>query len=237
MKKYIVREVPAEWSDFSYYFDGDCFNERSGDYNNTLFIVQNEGYNRLNGYNIDEYKNVQERAEAIIDGFEEVREGITDYDGKKVTFRAVMEENGIHYNPTTCRRLKVWSDDADSTDTADIADFLTITTGKYWKVTSAHGYSQGDYCEVISCAERYTNAKKFGEIWLGAATEYCIVTLDDNGEEADTVYGYIVADCEAWTEERTKALVCEWEGINPEEATLEVIDGQTTRTIYSYITA
>ena len=124
MKKYIIREVPAEQSDFSYYFDGDCFNERSGDYNNTLFIVQNEGYNRLNGYNIDEYKNVQERAEAIINGFEEVREGITDYDGKKVTFKAVMEENGIHYNPTTCRRLKVWSEDADSTDTADIADFF-----------------------------------------------------------------------------------------------------------------
>ena len=237
MAKYIIREVPAEWSDFSFCFDCDCYSERSGDYSNTIFIVCNEGYGRIDGYNIDEYKRIQDQAESILEGFTDVRDGLTDYDGNRITYKRVMEDSGISYNPTLCHKLKKWSEEVNGRDTDDIAKFLTVTTGKYWKVTSAHGYSQGDYCEVITCAEVYTNAKKFGEIWLGAATEFCIVTLDDNGEEAETVYGYIVADCEAWTEERTKALICEWEGINPEDATLEVIDGQTTRTIYSYRTA
>lgn len=237
MNKYIIREVPSELSDFSTYFDDDGLTERGGDYNYNLFIVQNEGYGRLSGFNLEEYKNIQSRAGAIIEGFEDVRDGVTNYDGDKVTYKDIMQEHGIRYSPRTCHRLKVWSEDADIDETADIADFLTIITGEYWKASAARGYCQGDYCEVIACAKHYTNPIIYGEVWLGAATEYSITELDDDGNELDTVYGYIVAESEAWTEERTKELVCKWEGIDPSEATLELIDGQTTRTEYNYRTA
>ena len=237
MNKYIIREVPAEWSDLGYYFDGDTFTERAGDYSYNLFIVQDEGWNRFSGYNTDEYRRVRERAEAILDGFDDVRDGARDYDGRRITYKDIMQDNEIGYNPLTCHRLKAWSEHADAHDADDIAEFLSITTGGRWTCTSARGYSQGDYCDVIACAKRYSNPVIYGEIWLGAATEYSVIYIDDDGEETETVYGYIVADSEAWTAEDVKTLVCQQAGIDPAETTLEVIDREITSREYSYRTA
>ena len=57
------------------------------------------------------------------------------------------------------------------------------------------------------------------------------------GEEIDSCYGYIVADCEAFRDEEYKKLVSDWAGIKPEECTLEMIDGCSTHTTYNYRTA
>lgn len=92
--------------------------------------------------------------------------------------------------------------------------------------------------ELVYCPNRYAEgAEKYGEIWLGAAKEFCIIDVNDDGTEDDAVYGYIVADCEAWRDEDYKKAVCAWEGIDPAAARLEMIDSATTRTIYSYRTA
>jgi hypothetical protein len=39
--KYIIREVPPEQSNFSFYFDDDCFTGAGGDYCYNLFIKFN----------------------------------------------------------------------------------------------------------------------------------------------------------------------------------------------------
>lgn len=233
--KYIIREVPAEWSDFNSYFDCDGFTEKGGDYCYNLFIIQNEGYGRMYGFNIKEYRRVIEKADAIIDGFNEVRDGVTNYNGDKVTFKDVMLENDIKYNSVMCHKLKEWSENAETNDTDDIAKFLTIITGKHWITSSAHGYSQGDYCEIVYCQEHYMNARIYGEIYLGAGTEYSVITLNDDGEELESVYGFIIADCQATSTERIKALVCEWACIDPNETTLEIIDGYSYHTEHKYI--
>ncbi|HHX71168.1 MAG TPA: hypothetical protein GX708_24375, partial [Gallicola sp.] len=61
--------------------------------------------------------------------------------------------------------------------------------------------------------------------------------LDENGEEDYTVWGYIIADCQAWKDEDYKRLVCEWACIPEEEARLEIIDGSKSYTSYTYRTA
>mgnify|MGYP000942323172 CR=1 FL=1 len=71
-------------------------------------------------------------------------------------------------------------------------------------------------------------------IWLGAYKEFCVVDLDDSGNEVDTCYGFCVADCQVKTEEDYKKLVCEWEGIKEEETSLEMIDEQKHYTKYIY---
>lgn len=236
--KNIIREVPGEQAELSSYFDGDCFNENAGDYGYTLFIISNEGYGRLHGLNIDEYKRVMKQAENILEGFDSVDNGLTDYDGNKYTYKSVMQDNDIPYTSRKCHLLREWAKDADTSKPESIASFLDIITGKTWEVSSASGYCQGDYVEIVYCTQYYPeNVEKYGEIWLGAAKEFCVIDLDENGEEADSCYGYIVADCEARGDDDYKRLVCEWAGINPDETRLEMIDGYHTYTKYEYRTA
>ena len=155
--KHIIREVEPEACDFSFYFDDDGLSERGGDYCYTLFIVPTRD---TYGFNGEEYKNVQKEAAAIISGFSDVRDGVTDYDGNRYTYKRVMEDEGLSYNSRKCHALKEWATDADEDEPEDIAAFLTITTGKKWDVTSVCGYSQGDYVELVYCPEHYKNGVK-----------------------------------------------------------------------------
>lgn len=233
--KHIIREVPPESADLELYFDCDGLTGESGEYCYNLFIISNDGYGRYSGFNMDEYKKVQKQADAVLDGFNDVKNG---YLGGYATHKEVMLDNDIPYNSRKCHMLKEWAKDADTANTDDIAAFLTITTGKRWDASYAHGYFQGDYVEMVYCPEYYTDGvKSYGEVWLGAAKEFCVIDIDEDGEEVDSCYGYIVADCEARNDEDYKKLVCEWADIDPEKTQLEMIDGSRTYTTYLYRTA
>ena len=234
MKKYIIREVGPEACDFSFYFDDDGLSERGGDYCNTLFIVPTR---ENTGFNGEEYKNVQNRARDVLNDFEALR-GEGWYAPTFDSFKACMEYYGIPYNSRKCHALKEWAKDADEGEPEDIAEFLTITTGKKWDVASVRGYCQGDYVDIVYCPEHYRNGvEAYGEIWLGCGKEFCTIEIDEDGNEIDACGGYIIADCQANSDEDYKRLVCEWACIDENEATLEMIDGYTTRTVYSYRTA
>lgn len=235
MIKNIIREVAPEACEFSFYFDNDGLTGRGGDYCYNLFIISNEGWGRISGFNIDEYGEIQCRIDHILDGFQDVEDKVKDYDGRRYTYKDIMKEYGIDYNSRKCHALKEWAKAADVAEPETVAAFLTITTGKKWDVSSAHGYCQGDYVEMVYCPERYPDGvQNYGEVWLGCAKEFCVIDLDENGEEADSCYGYIVADCEAWRDEDYKRIVCEWAGINEDETRLELIDGYHTYTTCSY---
>ena len=231
--KHIVREVPAEQSDFSFYFDDDGLTGAGGDYCNTLFIVARS--HGSSGFNEREYKEVQSKAEAIIDSFNDVTNKWTNgYSGYE-THKEAMQYNNIPYTSRRCHLLKAWAREADTGDTDDIAEFLAITTGKEWKTDSARGYCQGDYVEMVYCPDCYKQGvKNYGETWLGAAKEFYTIDIDEDGEEGDTCYGFIVADCQARQEEDYKRLVCEWAGLPEEETRLEMIDESRTYTKHTY---
>ena len=249
---YIVRELPPEGNDLSWAFENDGLTERGGDWNYNLFVVSNEGWGRLSGFNIDEYKRVRKDAENLIDDFcmteEYIRNGDRDWRGRRPTYKSVMEDYRIPYNSRKCHALKEWAKSADNLDTDDIAEYLTITTGKKWNSIGVCGYRQGDYVEVVYCEAhcKEADAKYYGECWLGCAREYGVIEvenygLDDDGEpaydEVDSCYGYIVSDSQAWREEDVKRLVCEWAGIPEEETVLELIESTSYHTTYHYRTA
>ncbi|MFA7019179.1 MAG: hypothetical protein WC239_09375 [Sphaerochaetaceae bacterium] len=236
MKKrinYIIREVPPEHADFSYYFDNDGLTAAGGDYCNNLFIVNYTRHSR--GFNEEEYQNIVEQAEAILDGFHDVNDKWTNGYNSYASYKEVLEYNNVLYSPRKCHLLKEWAEHADTSDTETIAEYLTITTGKKWAVDEAYGYCQGDYVEMVYCEDHYKDGvQHYGEIWLGAGTEFYVIDLDENGEEVDTYGGYIVADSQAWKDEDYKRLVCEWAGIPEDETRLERIDSYRTVTQYTY---
>ena len=229
---FIIREVPPEQTDFSFYFEDDGLTAAGGDYCNNLFIVPT----RHNyGFNGEEYTHIQNKADAIIDGFSDVSEKWTN---NYKTYKECMQDNAIEYTSRKCHALKEWVKNADTGDADTIAEFLTIITGNKWDTASATGYCQGDYVEMVYCPEHYKGGvKHYGEVWLGAAKEFCTIDIDENGEEGDTCFGYIVADCQAWKDADYKRLVCEWACITEEETRLEMIESQRTYTKCTYRTA
>lgn len=240
MIKHIIREVAPEYCDFSFYFDGDCFSSRAGDFCYNLFIL---GDRHHKGLNSKEYEDVQDTMQGVIDGFEEV-----DTRGYYFqSYKNVMEHYGIKYNSRRCHDLRELVKWADINDPEYVAKYLTIVTGKSWDVQGVCGYCQGDYVEVVYCKDHYADAdvKKCGEIWLGCGKEFCVIDVEDYAEpeeegaepeykEVSSCYGYIVADSEAWRDTDYKVIVCDWAGIDFDETRLELIGDSHTYTKYSY---
>lgn len=226
---YIIREVEPEVCDFSWYFQDDGLTELGGDFCNNLFIIPNErGYS---GFNMDIYKDIQRDAENLIDAFHNINtHGYASY-------KEAMQFCGIDYNSYKCHALKEWAKTADEEDIESIAAYLTIITGKKWETDSARGYCQGDYVEMVYCPEHYKDGvQAYGEIWLGAGKEFCVTEQDDDGNEIETVGGYIIADCQARSDEDYKKIVSAWAGIDEKDATLEMIDDCYTVRKYKYRT-
>ena len=246
--KYIIREVPEEDADFSFYFDDDGLTEAGGDYCYNLFIVAQSRDSR--GFNEDEYKNLQNEIENLIENYSDIvnKSSYAQYQ----SIGAMLIDNGLIDNIHNTSRIKAFAkfltdcekicgvpysgrSKFDAHNEEMTAEYLTLKTGKQWTTDSASGYRQGDYVKIIYCAEHYKGgAKQYGEVWLGAAKEFYTIELDENGEDGDTCYGYIVADCQACRDEDYKILVCEWAGIPENETRLEMVDGQKTYVKYSY---
>ena len=230
--KNIIREVPPESCDLSFYFDDDGLTEAGGDFCYNLFII-GDG-RRVGSFNEEAYEKIQKQADAILDGFYDVEHPNSGYCWTSYgSYKAVMEDFGIPYNSRRCHALKEWAKEADTSDPESIAEFLTITTGKEWEATSVRGYCQGDYVEIVYCPEHYkSGVRQYGEVWLGCAKEFCVIDVDEDGKEGDSVYGFIVADCEARDDDDYKRIVCEWDGLNPDETRLEMFDGYSKTAIY-----
>ena len=235
--KYIIREIPPEQCEFSYYFDNDGIREAGGDFCYNLFIIMRDCWNRVSGFQADEYKHISDQLREIA---EEIEAGPGEYFR---SYKHIMEYYGMKYSPKACHELKqlCTSDDFDELDPDTVAAFLTLKTGKKWTTTSARGYCQGDYCQILYCEDHHKqkDAQAYGEIYLGAGKEFCTIDLDDDGNEIDSCYGYIVADCyvRSWIDEDYKKIVCEWAGISPEETRLEMVDNVSYKAVVSYRTA
>lgn len=247
--KHIIRELGPEASDFSYFFDDDGLTEKGGDYCYNLFIVAQSRH--ASGYNEKAYRELQREIENMLEMHSDIVEK-SNY-AQYPSIGAMLLDYGLIKNIHSTKKIKKYIEffnecnkkpgrpysNYDNNFTAHneemTAEYLTLKTGKRWTTDSAAGYCQGDYVKMVYCPDHYpAGVKSYGEIWLGAAKEFYTIELDENGEEGDTCSGFIVADCQARTDEDYKRLVCEWAGIDPSETRLEMIDGQTTYTRYSY---
>ena len=225
--KHIIEEMHD--SDFSYYFDDDTYNEDSGDFNNTVFV-------RFDGritFNHETFCDISRNLNYIVNEIDNLNDGSDYYKNIK----AIMLDYGLKYSPYSAHRLKRLANSVSKrNETETICEYLSIKTKKKWTYTECHGYSQGDWCEVIFCEDNNTleSMKIFGELYLGCGREFCVIDLDDDGNEANSCCGYFVADCQATSPDDYKKIVCEWAGIDEVETKLKLIDGYTYHTSVSY---
>ena len=232
MGKYIFEEVFE--SDLSGFFYGDGYSEAAGDYCYNVFPVLDDGrgysYNYWSAINEEAFKDLTREMDNVINEADDLVNNWSYYKN----IREIMLDYHLPYNSHNAHKIKEMIDNDDYIEC--LCDYLKIKTGKKWEAVSVRGYCQGDYTEVIYCTEFYTDhsAEVVGEMVLGCGKEYHFISLDDNGEEIEDVYGYYIADCEAWDDEDVKKILCGYEGLNPDDVELRTVDNYKTVTIPSY---
>lgn len=230
----VFKEYNPEYDDTRIFFEDDIFSGSCKD-DERVYILS---YDRdVYGINKEEYEDVFEKVNSLFYDFEYVENNPDEY-----TYKQAMQENGLVYNPTICSKLEKLYQKAYSRffpGSYDvISEYLTITTGKTWKTMKVYGYCQGDVCTVLYCEENHKEEymKTCGNVFLGCYKAFCLSDLDKNGQEIEgsEVYGFYVADNQSWPEENIKKVLCDYEGLKPEEVKVLRISGQTTRTEYTY---
>jgi len=214
MKKIIAKEVNPVHVNFSYYFEDDGLKSAGGE-NCAVYIVPADRRRNF-GFNMDEYREIEQTADSLIEAFK---------NKYYPTYKEAMLSHNIEYTSRKCHLLKEWAKYADPYDPGFIAEFLTIITGEEWAVKSFTGYSQGDYCEVVYCVNRYTpeHINEIGKFWLGCGTEFCI----------DDCFGYYVPDTIRWQEGETlRKYLAECYGCKPDELEIYLYDGEHVVTDY-----
>lgn len=215
--KIIAREVEPKAIDFSFFFDDDGIKSAGGE-NCAVYIPETQN---TVGFNVDEYNDIVALADDIIDAFDDVGNYYKSH-------KEAMEDYSIKYTSKKCADLKKWVKNANTSDADDIAEFLTIITGKKYNCRSFHGYCQGDYCEVVYCEETHSDEyiKMIGKVYLGCATEFCI----------DDCCGFYVPDVIRWDEgDKLKNYLAEMYGCNADDLEVEIYIGSHTVADYKTI--
>ena len=216
MNKIIAKEVPPCSRDFSIYFDGDCFKASCGDEKYAIYIIGNPRY--TGNFNFDEYLTVKNQAFNILEGFDNI---VHKYEYAYKSYKACMEDNGITYSSEKCKALFEWAKNTERLNPSDMAQFLSIVTGDVHECKGCHGYSQGEYCDVIYRKNIYSNdaITEIGDLWLGRGTEFCI----------DDCYGFFVTDDIRWKGGETLInTLAEIYGCKPEELEVQLYIGSHT---------
>lgn len=203
-RRIVARELAPENADFRYYFEDDGLTSAGGE-NCAVFILP---IMKLSGFNMEEYKEIQDEIERIISVYN------SDNDVKN----AISDDLGSSNNLYKLQQFEKWIKYADASDVYSVIEYLTIKTEKQWDIKSFTGYCQGDYCQVVYCADVYEDAsiEEIGKMWLGRGTEFCI----------DGLCGYYVIDTIRGNEDETLVnLLADYAECSPEELEVQLYVG------------
>jgi hypothetical protein len=200
MFKYIARQVEPGTEDFGWVFDDDGLTPSSGDFNNTLFIFDGNDC-RFNG---DIYSDYEFAIDGLSDAFEHLND--FDYTGSFKNHLDFVEDMGFGTDDATIRCLDSCVRCADKFDyPTALAYYLQAKTGKTWGCQDYHGYSQGDYCTLVYCADNYEPAtvNYYGKMWLGCGGEFDIGELEIPNVYADDIDFSDLDSFESWVDDWT----------------------------------
>lgn len=264
MKKYIAKQVPSEAVYVDYLLDDEGIGAAVG-LDHKLFVatVDRWGYNHL--LNKDEFDELIGTMDSIIEWFDELElyigEGYTPeeiYDAMSgyANYKLIIEyllsgEDFIDYSETLEDKLKDFVSKslgmANYETFENLAEFLSIVTGKQWTCDAYRGYCQGDYAEVLYCSDVYPkdSVELYGNAAVGCVTEFDIseYRIDTKGKDIDTLIqeaerldfcrGYFVTDSDVWNN-RAKEKLSEMLGVTPDEIEVMLIKREYQIPKYEY---
>jgi len=227
MRKYIMQELDPELTDFSAYFDDDGMKSEGGECC-AVYINDGRVYSS-GGFNMDEFRHFYDELSDIIEAVGDMELGFDEYESVNKIFESYAVEiptdkySALEELVYTCIEYNF------NITNEEVADYLTIKTGKKWSVEGFTGYSQGDYCEVVYCEDRYSSESinEIGHMWLGCGSEFRRIDCDENGNPTDEdCYGYFAPDYIVWTKDhRLVKYLADQIGCEPNELEVQLFDG------------
>lgn len=225
MTKVIFREVAPDAVETDILYDDDFIRGKGGDgyENGILYVFTGDDYAVTNK---KEWEALCSLVDNIATDFNDLMNGNGYYFR---TFKEICNYYNVKYSPVMVHKLKAFAESYDDRSYEDIAEYLTITTGKQWETYTVTGYSQGDYATGIYCTEYYNDDNL--ELYVGAAagtvSEFCRI------EEDDTCYGFFVPDSVKWNTDELRTYLSKQWGDNEEDITLELFNGYTHTASYT----
>lgn len=225
--KVIFREVSPECQEMDYLYDNDIIAGKCGDgyENSILYVLGCDGYAVTNN---QEWESLCNLVDNIVSDFNALMGNDHYYFN---TYKEVLRYYGIKYSPVMVHKLKAFAESYDDRSMEDIAEYLTITTGKEWETYTVTGYCQGDYATGIYCKDHW-DAESL-ELYVGAAagtvSEFCRI----DGE--DVCWGYYVTDDIKWNEDKLREYLAGMEGDKPENIQIELFNGYSQVASYKTI--
>lgn len=253
-KKYVaIQQTEYEWD----HLTEDDGIKTAGGTNCEVFVIGDRG---TCFFNEDEYKRICDTIDSLVGEFDDLthakdnRWTKTDiecylyyHSYKDIVNDVLCDERYRKYSPLLVKKLKAFAENYDYNSVEQVAEFLTITTGMKWKCETYRGYCQGDWCELIYCAEKQSKEYMdlIGNGAVGCVTEFCIsenpIDIEDKDideiiEEAkeDCCYGFYLTDDDVWDEEKCKAELAELAECEIDEIAVITIKDSYTVTKHNY---
>ena len=253
MKKYIAIQQSPETFDFDIFTDCDCIRSAGG-LNCEVFVIGDRGdcY-----FNKTDYETICNTIDELVGEFDELtyakdngwsRAEIEEYhyyhSYKDIINDVLRDKRYRKYSPLLVKKLKAFAENYDYNSVEQVAEFLTITTGMEWECETYKGYCQGDYCELIYCADKQSKEYMdlIGNGAVGCVTEFSISEnpIDIDGKDVDEIieeaevdccYGFYLTDHDVWNEEKCKAELAELAECKLDEIAVITIENTSYRTI------
>ena len=226
MEKIVIKQVAPQNADFRFFFEDDGM-KRCGGPNCEVYIVPTS---RSSGFNGKEYMRIVDSIEEFADyvdeysGINAIKEAIEECFDVEYVFAGNLDDEKVKRIQELIRRTVV----LDDVNEKAAARFLSVSTGAKWECKAFHGYSQGDYCDVVYCSDVYNEEAidMIGKMWLGCGAEFII----------DDYSGYYVTDDVLWNTEKLKAnllgAAADLCGAKPEDVEIYLYEGE--HTVYDY---
>lgn len=198
MFKYIAKQLEPGTEDFGWVFDDDELTPSSGDFNNTLFIFNGNDCR----FNDDIYSDYKSAIDSLSDDFEYLND--YDYTSSFKNHLDFVEDMGFGTDDATIRCLDYCVRCADKFDyPTALAYYLGAKTGKIWGCQDYRGYTQGDYCTLVYCADNYEPAavNYYGKMWLDCGGEFAIGTLEISDVYTDEIDFFDLDSFESWVDD------------------------------------
>lgn len=233
MEKYIAKQYDYDYLDFELLID-DCGLTSEGGDNCAVYGLSPDCV----FLNEEEYTELTSRFSGLLDEVDDLMNGSSSW---YETYKEILESYGVKYSPRTVKRIKELAEDYRESP-EEVAELLTLTTGKPWIAEVYRGYSQGDICTLIYCEDEHDSEymNLIGMAALGCAREFAVSELvETDGRSYDELAdcadcgGFFVTDDDIWSGRVREKLARD---IGCEPAEVLILRPQEVKTI-SYVVA
>ena len=185
---------------------------------------------------MDNWRYAWEEVEAIMHGyggcsFDTVTQAIMHY---------LKPEHKARYNTREIAEWKAILYDMDygspSDENKTICKAMSLITGKEWDCTTIRGCCQGDWQEIIYCADKW-NREAIEQVeseYFNLGSEWMIHDGEDAPEDPEDISGYTVY-CYKWDEDGIRQEIAFHIGCNPDEVVMYAYDGSVMMPKYKKV--